>query len=295
MVDYVSDAQLKRTIKQLCTTKIRSGLTLNRVQSWLNQFHSEEEQRLSLLILRNLIYRSTHQLQSSLNQALKKAVLHYGSFYIPVTDILWREIISGKVTPPYLYYGPPPQASIIHGKSGQIITRLLTRTFSIPKSNISTLNDVTIPESDEYFFIVDDGMFTATQMDIALKNVIVDKGRALIDSGKVAIVVALVYEDAIATIQKLYPNILVFFGEKLTANEGFMAHSQDWISSKIWTFDLSPFEVYNQVHERANFSEKYDIGFGGAGLLVGYEHGIPDNSLQLLWGKSETWTPLIDR
>lgn len=37
------------------------------------------------------------------------------------------------------------------------------------------------------------------------------------------------------------------------------------------------------------------FGFGNLGCMIAYEHGIPDDSLQLLWDESETWKPLFER
>lgn len=37
------------------------------------------------------------------------------------------------------------------------------------------------------------------------------------------------------------------------------------------------------------------LGYGNLGCLIAYDHGIPDDSLQLLWDKSESWNPLVAR
>lgn len=86
--------KLKEIIRKLCTTKIRNPLTMERVRTWLKQFKTPEEQTLALLILKNLIYRTTDQIESCLRQALKEAVLHFEPPSHDEPDYDWRRILT---------------------------------------------------------------------------------------------------------------------------------------------------------------------------------------------------------
>jgi hypothetical protein len=58
-----------------------------------------------------------------------------------------------------------------------------------------------------------------------------------------------------------------------------------------------PLEVYVEIHRRHQSFEKGNgaNGYGDIGALVAFEHGVPDDSIQLLWDTSPTWQPLVDR
>ncbi|MGE4340815.1 MAG: hypothetical protein AB7E55_33415, partial [Pigmentiphaga sp.] len=69
------------------------------------------------------------------------------------------------------------------------------------------------------------------------------------------------------------------------------------IETQQWKYDSSPLDVYAEVHKRAQPFKKGNggNGYGDNGALVAFSHGIPDDSIQLLWGASKNWKPLVER
>lgn len=286
------DLKLKRAVQLLCTTGIRRPLTMERVRTWLKQFAVGPEQTLALLVLRFLIYRTSDQIQSVLTQALRKTALHFTEDLDEKENVKWRDILTGKTNLDFLF-GPPAHEYTKPGKSGELIVRLLKLIFAIESRNIQYPSMVTNLDSNERYIMIDDGVFTGEQ----LTSLIASFDAMRITPRQTGIVVAIAHERGLNALQSQFPNIPVFFGEKITKEDSLEAHSQRWVDDGRWPYqDCSPLQVYLDVASvKGNFRVKQPLGYGGLGLMVAYEHGIPDDSLQLLWDQSETWNPLIDR
>lgn len=280
---------LLATIKGLCSTGIRRPLTMELTKAWLKQFTSDEEQFLGLLIIRHLIYRTSDQIDSSLKQALKAAAHHFVPPNFRSGNVNWRQVLNGQVGQLKFSYGPPKQNSSRPGKSGELISRQLNSCDPSVTFNLKYCQDIEKLEDNQRYLIVDDGTFTGDQLTEYLKN----ECKHLADSSRCAIIVALAHSDAITTLDKVFPNIPLFYGERLTKSECFEMVCKNWVEDEIWEYKKEPFELYLEICTRAKFLDKYPLGYGNLGCLVAYEHGIPDNTLQLLWGKSKNWNPLI--
>lgn len=277
-------------IKDLCTKQIRAPLNMEQAKSWLRQFSSDEEQFLGLLILRYLVYRTGPQLDSSLRQALKAAAFHFlpNDHQKPTTS--WSQILNGGVKNLKFMYGPLKSSR--PGKSGEIIARRLKSCASDIKFDLKYYSDIDSLEAGQKYLIVDDGTFTGSQLGEFLGN----DGSHLVRDGQCGIVVGLAHQTALDFLRKNHPNVPVFSGELLTTEECFEAACKNWVNEEIWPYrESNPFEIYMEISKRAKFDDRLPLGFGDLGCMVAYEHGIPDNSLQLLWGESKTWNPLIKR
>jgi hypothetical protein len=89
----------------------------------------------------------------------------------------------------------------------------------------------------------------------------------------------------------------LFFGELLTEKNSLRWLSERWVTDGQWQHsNTTPLETYRNIFRRIGpFGEAEQEGFGSLGLMVAFEHGIPDDSLQLLWDRSANWFPLIER
>jgi hypothetical protein len=175
------------------------------------------------------------------------------------------------------------------GKSGDVIVRAINQRYGINKqfpSGINVLNE------KERFIVVDDGTYTGMQLETFLRSWEHDYS-----SGRVAIAVGMAHQTACDHLRDQFPEVPLFHGELLTQETCFAALSQKWIDTKQWKYDKTPFEVYAEVHKRAQPFEEGNQGngYGDIGALIAFSHGVPDDSIQLLWGVSETWKPLVER
>lgn len=282
---------VERTVHALSRTNVRNTLTVERVKMWVKQFHSKEEKTLAWLILRNLIFRTQEQLQSSMRQAVKQATLHFLAQVGKRETITWTDALKGGAGLDFMC-GPPSMPSFgmtQPGKSGDVVTRVIHQRYGIQKLFPS---DVNVLQHNERFIVVDDGTYTGTQLANFLRSWDRDYS-----SGKVAIAVGMAHQTAIGHLHSQFPDVSLFCGELLTPETCFAALCQKWVDSQFWAYGKTPMEVYAEVHQRAQpFKEEYGgTGYGEIGALVAFSHGVPDDSIQLLWGASENWKPLVER
>ena len=283
---------VERAVNQLSRTGIRSPLGVERLKHWVKQFHTPEEKTLAWLILRNLIFRTNEQLLSSMRQAMKQATIHFVDQLGLQDKVTWNDALKGCAG--LTFYCGPPSLTILGlptepGKSGDLIARLIKQRYGIEKHYPF---DVNVLSEDERFIVVDDGTYTGVQLVNFLRGWGID-----FSHGRVAIAVAMAHKTACEHLKQEFPNVPLFHGERLTADVCFQAMSQKWIETEQWNYQKSPLEVYDAVHQR---NQPFDNGNGGngygdIGALVAFGHGVPDDSIQLLWGASPSWKPLVDR
>ena len=282
---------VERAVHALSRSNVRNPLSVERIKVWVKQFPSEKERTLAWLILRNLIFRTNEQLQSSMRQALKQAAQHFLDQVGRRETVAWPDALKGAAGLDF-YCGPP---SLVQygmaepGKSGDVIARSINQRYGIKKLFPS---DVNVLSENERFIIVDDGTYTGTQLASFFRNWDRDYS-----SGRVAIAVGIAHQTACDYLRSELPEVPLFHGELLTAETCFAALSQKWIDTNQWMYEKSPLEVYAEVHKRAQPFQGGigSNGYGGIGALVAFSHGVPDDSIQLLWGVSETWKPLVER
>jgi len=282
---------VERAVHALSRSNVRYPLSVERIKVWVKQFRSDEEKTLAWLILRNLIFRTNEQLQSSMRQALKQAALHFLDQVGQRDTVAWPDALKGAAGLDF-YCGPP--SVVLYnmaqpGKSGDVIARAINQRYGIEKLFPS---DITVLGERERFIVVDDGTYTGVQLANFLENWDRDYS-----SGRVVIVVGLAHQTARDHLRARFPDVPLFYGELLALETCFAALSQKWVDSKQWRYDKSPLEVYAEVHRRAQpfNGGNGGNGYGDIGALVAFSHGVPDDSIQLLWGVSETWKPLVER
>ena len=292
VTSQVDDINLIKVVRQLCATKIRHPMSIEQTKAWLKQFSDGPEKTLALLILRYLIYRTTSQLDSSFKQALKAAATNFIPQGYIKENINWRDVLNGSVGGLDFSYGPFRQQNSRPGKSGEIISRQLK--FCDPTSQFKLVypDQIDSLKNNERYLLIDDGTFTGDQ----LIGFIGTSGHFLRQNNQSGIVVGLTHESAINSLREAYPTIPLFYGEKITPQECFEVMTTNWIEDEIWPYSgITPLEQYMAIIKKAKFVDRLPLGYGDLGCMVAYEHGIPDNSLQLLWDKSDRWTPLFAR
>lgn len=282
---------VERAVHALSRSNVRSPLSVERIKVWVKQFQGVEEKALAWLILRNLIFRTNEQLQSSMRQALKQVALHFLDQVGQRETVVWADALKGAAGLDF-YCGPP---SLVQygmgqpGKSGDVIARAINQRYGVKKqfpSGISVLSE------KERFIVVDDGTYTGAQLENFLRSWDQDYS-----SGRVAIAVGMAHQLACNHLRVQFPEVPLFHGELLTPETCFAALSRKWMDTKQWIYDKTPLEVYAEVYKRAQpFKEgNGSNGYGNIGALVAFSHGVPDDSIQLLWGVSDTWKPLVER
>lgn len=282
---------LERAVHGLSKTLVRSPLTVERIKLWVKQFKSPEEKTLAWLILQNLIFRTNDQLLSSMRQAMKHTAVHFVDQLGLDNAVAWKDALRGAAGLKF-YCGPPSLPALgftSPGKSGELLARMMNQHYRVQKQYPS---DVVTLQPDERFIIVDDGTYTGVQLVDFLRAWDIDYS-----SGRVAIAVGIAHATALEHLSREFPDVTVFHGELLSTDLCFEGLCRKWVETGQWVYEMNPLDVYDTVHTR---NQPYDSGNGGngygnIGALVAFGHGVPDDSIQLLWDPSPTWTPLVDR
>lgn len=282
---------VKRAVHLLSRTGVRAPLTIERIKRWVKQFPSPAEETLAWLILRNLIFRTNEQLISSMRQALKQATIHFLGQQGAQGTVAWEDALKGD-NGLSISCGPPSLATrgfVVPGKSGELVARIVNQRYRIERHFPSEINTL---RPDERFIVVDDGTYTGVQLCTFLRNWDID-----FSPQRVAIAVAMAHKTACKALKDEFPNVPVFYGELLTPEMCFASLCRKWVETGQWRYAESPGDVYAAIHKRNQPFEKGNgaDGYGGIGALVAFEHGVPDDSIQLLWDTSPTWQPLVDR
>lgn len=282
---------IERAVLRLSRTGVRAPLTIERIKQWVKQFQSPAEKTLAWLILRNLIFRTNEQLFSSVRQALKQATIHFVDQQGAQSKVVWGDALKGQ-SGLSISCGPPSLATrgfLPPGKSGELIARHVNQRYRIERHFPSEIN---VLQTNERFIIVDDGTYTGVQLCNFLRAWDID-----FSHHRVAIAVAIAHKTAQEAISHEFPSVPLFYGELLTREMCFEALCLKWVEAEQWQYDRSPLEVYADIHARhQSFEKDYGAnGYGGIGALVAYEHGVPDDTIQLLWDTSPSWRPLVDR
>jgi hypothetical protein len=287
------DLSLLKTVRLLSSTPIRNGLDSEIVKGWLLQFDDGPEKTLALLVLRNLIFRTKLQIEAGLEQALRRAALHFCPPSCDRKSNHWRDILKTESDCRSFSFAPLSNTFTPPGSSGQLVMRSIKNTFEIPQSRFRNIDQIGVLAPGEILLIADDAAFTAESLETTLTTL----GFSAEQQKCVGVVVALAHERSLKTFNDSHPNVSIFFGEKITEESSLESLSKNWIASGYWNYaDRTPIETYYQiVTNKAAFASQTNYGFGGMELPIAYEHGIPDNALRLLWDESSTWKPLIRR
>jgi hypothetical protein len=280
-----------RAVHALSRTGVRAPLTIERIKHWVKQFHSPAEKTLAWLILRNLIFRTNEQFMSSMRQALKQATIHFVEQQGSLSAVAWGDALKGD-TGLSISCGPPSLATMgfaSPGKSGELVARLVNQRYRIEKHFPSEIN---VLQPNERFIVVDDGTYTGAQLCTFLRNWDID-----FSTQRVAIAVSMAHKTACRALKDEFPTVPMFCGELLAPEMCFAYLCQKWVETGQWRYETLPSDVYAEVHKRNQPFEKGNGagGYGDIGALVAFEHGLPDDSIQLLWDTSSTWRPLVDR
>lgn len=289
--DGFDQLAVERAVHLLSRTGVRAPLNIERIKRWVKQFQSQAEKTLAWLILRNLIFRTNEQLLSSMRQALKQATIHFVEQQGSQGEVAWGDALRGS-TGLSISCGPPSLATrgfVPPGKSGELMARLVNQRYRIEKHFPSEIN---VLAPDERFIVVDDGTYTGVQLCTFLRNWDIDFSQR-----RVAIAVSMAHKTACQALRDEFPTVPMFYGELLAPEMCFTSLCQRWVETGQWRYETPPIDVYAEVHRRNQPFEKGNGagGYGDIGALIAFEHGVPDDSIQLLWDTSRTWQPLVDR
>ena len=281
--------------RDLITYKIWDGIEPYRLDSWIRNFRTKEERYLAAKILDALIYRSKEQTIALAKQLFQRVLpdlqrsTHIaqalGSVYDGLKGIADPNVRLVPVTVP----GRPVQ-------SGPSVGRILQRGLRFSKEWFVDCSAVTDRLTDGHAVIfIDDFLGTGTQF---VEFVCSTGLHAAIETGKCVYVPLVAHKDGIEHLKTVYSYKLPIAAVEVLDESHALFHEEAGsFPDGENTAEVARNFYYWLLADRGiGLSGEDRRGFGCFELAYAFDHGVPDNSLPLLWwAGSASWQPLFDR
>ncbi len=273
-----------------------SGIAPHRLDTWINNFRTPEEDYFAACVLDGLIYRSNAQTVALMQQLFQRAIpdLARSNTLSPGLSDLYYSLRNGEVDPrvrvvPVIPPGESP------AKSGATIARMFRRQLGFHEQWIAHPDEIPslIGDVDSFVF-VDDFLGTGTQFSIFLS----DTGLPAHFSSACFIYAPLAgHVTGISDIHSAFANLHIVTVELLDDGHALFSPMSRSFNDGVNSPDDSRQLYYDLLEDRQIKIDGPDRrGFGHFELAYAFEHAIPDNSLPILWWRdSEVWQPLFDR
>lgn len=273
--------------KQLCALNLLPIPSV-RLEGWWAQFVTLEERFFASAVLKQLIFRTDPQFDSSI------ASIFYGELNracFPgqhdghLVSVLRQRHKCGICLIPVIRDSDPPT------KSGPLVLRRVQKALGLATAHFYW--PWLVPADAKVIIFIDDILGSGAQFNRFLK---LWNFRDRSDV-KLIYAPAVAHETGIRAVRDESPQVDIITAEKLGNDHGFF-------SEKVWMRLAS--STISAAEAKAWYESFADsrgltpgigkLGSGGLALTIGFEHGTPNNSLPLLWyGASGAWVPLLER
>lgn len=285
---------IKERVYDLIRNQIWSGIQIVQIELWLKNFESNEEKYFAACILDSLIYRSNAQTEALVFQLFTKSIPNLTRVYptpIGKLDNILETL--GKTTSPAFRIVAATGEFDGPTASSYFISRLLRRQFSVYESWIINPKEISRYYNDDIkiFIFIDDFLGTGNQfyeLGIEIDLTYILRQAYCIYAPLVA------HQKGIEFLKEEYPALKIVYGEYLENESAIFNH---YFNDDINTPETAK-NFYLKLIKSKNFgitdSNRY-FGYGNLALAYAFEHGIPDNSLHILWYNMEGWHKLFNR
>jgi hypothetical protein len=288
--------EVQQRFRMLLKKRIVTGIDEETLDCWLANFRTDEERYFAACMLARLIFRSKSMIDSSIDQLLHCMLPTYlrqkGLYPYDDIDSFLDSIQQDDSAHFIRFVGVDGSKQHDTGKSGVVVIRHYKRKARIPKS-LTTRPDALdqLPEHVRCVVFLDDMLGTGKQFETFSKT------HALAGKSDVHIVYCplVAFQDGLGNLSKKCPWLTVLPIETLDERHQFFRESTQ--TAGLWAVD----EVNTVVDARAFYdrlAKKRGIPQTtrhGLDLLLGFEDSTPNNSLSVLWARSDDWANLLTR
>ncbi|WP_187979558.1 phosphoribosyltransferase-like protein [Pseudomonas oryzihabitans] len=283
--------KVKQYAKLLIDQKIWDSISHSSLESWLNNFKSQEEELIAALLLDGLVYRSAQQTTSLLIAALECA-LPFAVYNTPdaiISGLDFIKIFSSKTIDNSIKIVPVIRDADPPTKSGPSIARMYRRQLGINDDYMiwPWLIDSNVKAGVKTIVFIDDVLATGNQASDFLKGLKLERYPE-VDFSYIPL---LAHEDGINKLIKDHPKIKVSAVEVIDNTNCFFK-----IEKMAQIGDLE--DLYLSVSKKHLNKRLYKgmaKGYKDLALTFSYYHATPNASLPLYWYESETFSPLVRR
>jgi len=259
-----------------------------RLEGWWKQFVTLEERYFASGVLKQLIFRTDPQFDSSI------ASIFYGELNrtcFPgehdghLVSILKQRNPCDICLVPVIRDSDPPT------KSGPLVLRRVQKALGLSAAHFCW--PWLVPKGAKVIIFVDDILGSGTQFGKFLKRWEFHKR---VDA-KLIYAPAVAHQKGIKTVLDDHPSVVIMTAEELGADHGFFS---DHVWSRLSSNTIPSADAlawYMRFAKSRGLNPSVGVlGSGDLALTIGFEHGTPNNSLPLLWyGANGAWVPLLER
>jgi len=287
--------QVRNRCHDLIQCGIWSGLHIQMLNQWWNNFRTDVEHYFAACLLDSVIYRSDEQTLALMRQLVQRSLPDFGRSTNGITD--WEERLQATPFDTRIRLVPVIPHGSAQGKSAHLILRLFEKRLKVQKHLLAKAEDVAslIASGIEAIVFVDDLLGTGTQFvhDFALPYKLdqIKTRTPLIYAPLVA------HEDGIKFILSMLPNFFVTSAENLAGAHAIFGATgvafADGINSR-----QSAWKLYSDILSSRGIvlDGSARRGFGELELAYFFQHAAPDNNLPIFWwNETPSWKPLFYR
>ena len=289
-----------RRCQDLIRAGIWSGITLNQLFKWLNNFADEKERYFAACVLDSLIYRSDDQTLALLRQLFQRAVPNLvrssGLKLKELEECINTLHRSNENVEPQIRIIPVLSASDPVSKSAPTILRKLKRHLNFSERWTAKVEEIPALAKNgiRAFVFVDDFLGTGRQFCSFIK------ASRISPCMKKTICIyapAVAHEAGVAKLRKESPYLQVACAELLTNSMGFFSPTMPWFKDGVNSVAGAKAYYFALLKRKGITVDRGKrLGYGSLEVTYAFEHGIPKTSLPLLWwNRTTTWSPLIER
>lgn len=274
-----------------------TGIDETKLDRWISNFRTNEERYLAACMLNRLIYRSQAMIDSSIDYLLHCLLPTYlrGIGQFPYADIesFLEALQQDNRNYPLRIVGVDGRRAFDTGKSGAVIIRQYKRRAGISKFLTCRPDalDNELSKNVKCVVFVDDMLGTGIQFDTFAKEHALDQKEGI----HIAYCPLVAHANGLGKLKLSCPWLTVLPVEVFDGQHDFFCelegHPGIWCVDGVNTvFDVK--EFYNQITTRHQIPKLKEFNLG---LVLGFEHSTPNNSLSMLWASSDKWAALLTR
>lgn len=288
--------QVVSRFRMLLRRRVITGITDIRLNLWLRNFVSPEEQYLAARVLDNLSFRSQAMVASAI-QHVTECVLpcelrRQGIGNFAGVDELVESLRSGDASHPARFVAVDGGHEKTPGKSGSVIIRQFQREGVSKVLTCKPENLSMLPASVRCLIFVDDMLGTGKQFSGFADYYKLD---TYASSHAIIYCPLIAHQKGLDRLAAKYSWLTLLPVEVFgAAHEFYRGATQD---TTLWAIDGA-----NKVDDIRAFvktlCDKRNIPYTthhSLNLLLGFEHATPNNSLPLLYAESPQWHYLLKR
>ncbi|HEV2963575.1 MAG TPA: hypothetical protein VG649_17240 [Candidatus Angelobacter sp.] len=254
------------------------------VRGWLEQFGDNTEQRLMFTLLENIKFYSEDEIRSRMQEAhgiVTRGLIERRSY---------RQVKRSDILVSYLD-GP--------GKSGAHFARLYIDENSIYRDNLiefGHLSEAIRKDSIQALVFTDDFIGTGSSVCGYLERLALEFGNQLRSTQLRIFLVAVSgfysgKERAIETVERLQLPVKIHVCDAVDDSRRCFNES-----SPIFLSDLERLRAKDVAYKKGvTLCRQAPLGYNDSQALIVFSHNCPNNSLPILWDKSDHWSPLFRR